>query len=86
LTPAATSSLGLGALAAGCAAALWLSGWLELLGPGLSAATFTFLIAWLNRGVMQESMARTAVVAGVVLAGAGTVLGVGRLIAEGLAR
>jgi hypothetical protein len=86
LTSAATSSLGLGALTAGCAAALWLSGWLELLGPGLIAATFSFLIAWLNRDLVQANGGRTALRAGVVLAGVGTVVGIVRLIAEIVAK
>jgi hypothetical protein len=86
LTSAATSTLGLGALAAGCAAALWLSGWLELLGPGLIAATFSFLIAWLNRDLVRANGGRTALQVGVVLAGVGTVLGMARLIAEIIAK
>ena len=86
MSRASTSTLGLGTLAAGCAAALWLSGWLELLGPGLIAATFSFLIAWLNRDLVQAHGGRTALQTGVVLAGVGTVLGIVRLIAEVVAK
>jgi hypothetical protein len=82
LKRAATSTLCLGGVAAGCAVALWFSGWLELLGPILIAATFSFLIAWLNKGLVQPNEGRAALLVGVVLAAVGTAIGIGELISE----
>jgi hypothetical protein len=82
LKRAAVSSLALGGLAAGLSAVLVASRWIEFLGPIVIAATFSFLIAWLNKGLVAPNEGRFALVAGVALACAGTAIGLGVLALE----
>ena len=76
---AAAFSLGLGGIAAGLSVALLVSRWLELLAPIVVAATFSLLIAWLNKGLLESNEGRLALFAGVALSCVGTVIGMGVL-------
>lgn len=72
----------LGGVAATSSLALVLSGWLELFAPVVIAATFSFLIAWLNKGLVRPEEGRFVLVVGVALAGIATLTGVGWVIRE----
>jgi uncharacterized membrane protein YfcA len=82
LKRAAALSLTLGVAAAAAGVGSLVTGWVELFRLAAIPATFTFLIAWMNRGLVGPREGRALLVGGVALAVVGVVTGAGSLMTD----